>query len=38
MMAAYLAAAELINETHGRILLPIGAPSAREPGLRHAPA
>lgn len=38
MMAAYLAAAELINETHGRILLPIGAPRAREPSLGHQPA
>jgi succinate-acetate transporter protein len=29
LLAAYLAGAEVINETHGRILLPVGAPSAR---------
>jgi hypothetical protein len=29
VLAFYLAAAEVINETHGRALLPIGAPSAR---------
>jgi succinate-acetate transporter protein len=38
IVAAYLAAAELINETHGRILLPIGPPSVRAPSLRHVPA
>ena len=39
MLAFYLAAAEVINETHGRILLPVGAPSTAtsEPGLRHLP-
>jgi succinate-acetate transporter protein len=38
ILAAYLAAAELINETHGRVLLPIGPPSARAPSLRRVPA
>jgi succinate-acetate transporter protein len=41
MLAFYLAAAEIINETHGRIVLPIGAPSSplptSEPGLRGIP-
>jgi hypothetical protein len=30
-----LAAAEIINETHGRTVLPIGAPQARAPRM-HA--
>jgi succinate-acetate transporter protein len=40
-LAFYLAAAEVINETHGRTVLPIGAvaaPGARVAGLRHLPA
>jgi uncharacterized protein len=40
-LAFYLAAAEVINETHGRAVLPIGAPAApgaRFTGLRHRPA
>jgi uncharacterized protein len=37
MLAFYLAAAEVINETHGRTILPIGAPSAPEPSLRRLP-
>jgi succinate-acetate transporter protein len=28
LLAFYLAAAEVINETHGRVILPVGAPSA----------
>ena len=31
VLAFYLAAAEVINETHGRIVLPIGAPAIRPP-------
>ncbi len=39
-LAFYLAAAEVINETHGRAVLPIGAPASRAavilpPGLHH---
>jgi succinate-acetate transporter protein len=39
-LAFYLAAAEVINETHGRAMLPIGTPATRAavglpPGLRH---
>lgn len=30
-LAFYLAAAEVINETHGRVVLPIGAPPAAKP-------
>ena len=26
-LAFYLAAAEVINETHGRVVLPVGAPT-----------
>lgn len=37
-LAFYLAAAEVINETHGRIVLPIGAPAARVPSLLRQPA
>jgi succinate-acetate transporter protein len=36
--AFYLAAAEVINETHGRAVLPIGAPAGRSPVLRSLPA
>jgi uncharacterized protein len=35
LLAFYLAAAELINETHGRIILPIGSPTVAVAGLRH---
>jgi succinate-acetate transporter protein len=39
VLAFYLAAAEIINETHGRTVLPIGAPAAAKPaqpiGLRQ---
>jgi succinate-acetate transporter protein len=35
LLAFYLAAAELINETHGRIVLPIGSPTVAVAGLRH---
>jgi succinate-acetate transporter protein len=38
ILGFYLAAAEVINETHGRALLPVGAPSVREPSLRTLPA
>ena len=38
VFAFYLAAAEVINETHGHIVLPIGAPAAPEPSLRRQPA
>ena len=31
--ALYLAAAEVINETHGHVVLPIGASAAPKPGL-----
>jgi succinate-acetate transporter protein len=34
VLAFYLAAAEVINETHGKVVLPIGAPAAAEPSLR----
>jgi succinate-acetate transporter protein len=37
VLAFYLAAAEVINETHGHAVLPIGAPSAPEPALRQQP-
>jgi uncharacterized protein len=36
--AFYLAAAEMINETHGRVVLPIGAPAGRTPVLRSLAA
>jgi succinate-acetate transporter protein len=36
-LAFYLAAAEVINETHGRGVLPVGAPSAPLPRLRRLP-
>jgi hypothetical protein len=40
VLAFYLAAAEIINETHGRTVLPIGAPSPKVTapvgGLRQA--
>jgi hypothetical protein len=36
-LAFYLAAAEVINETHGHIVLPVGAPTARPIGV-HQPA
>jgi succinate-acetate transporter protein len=36
-LAFYLAAAEVINETHGRTVLPIGALTPPEPALRHLP-
>ena len=29
VLAFYLAAAEVINETHGRTVLPLGAPPAK---------
>ena len=29
VLAFYLAAAEIINETHGRAVLPIGAPAPK---------
>jgi succinate-acetate transporter protein len=35
-LAFYLAAAEVVNETHGRTVLPIGAPSAVVVGPRAA--
>jgi uncharacterized protein len=38
VLAFYLAAAELINETHGREVLPIGMPSAPAARLRRQPA
>jgi len=37
-LAFYLAAAEVINETHGRALFPVGMPSARVAPVRHQPA
>jgi succinate-acetate transporter protein len=38
-LAFYLAAAEVINETHGREVLPIGTPTAAaRPGALHLPA
>jgi succinate-acetate transporter protein len=37
-LAFYLAAAEVINETHGHSVLPIGAPAGRSPMLRSLPA
>ena len=37
-LAFYLAAAEIINETHGRALFPIGMPSAPVAPVRHQPA
>ncbi|MBW4091947.1 MAG: acetate uptake transporter [Proteobacteria bacterium] len=37
-LAFYLAAAEIINETHGRSVLPIGAPAARPTPILHQPA
>jgi uncharacterized protein len=33
VLAFYLAAAEIINETHGRTVLPIGAPAVRKPAV-----
>ncbi|MDE2580128.1 MAG: acetate uptake transporter [Rhodospirillales bacterium] len=36
VLAFYLAAAEIINETHGRTVLPIGARAAPASGLRQA--
>jgi succinate-acetate transporter protein len=38
ILAFYLAGAEVINETHGHIVLPVGAPTAAEPSLRRQPA
>ena len=35
-LAFYLAAAEIINEAHGRVVLPIGPPVAPVVGLREA--
>jgi succinate-acetate transporter protein len=35
VLAFYLAAAEVINETHGRTILPVGAPA---PAGVHKPA
>jgi succinate-acetate transporter protein len=32
-LAFYLAAAEVINETHGHAVLPVGAPQVAEPPL-----
>jgi succinate-acetate transporter protein len=37
ILAFYLAAAEVINETHGRTVLPIGAPSAPRASLLQLP-
>lgn len=37
-LAFYLAAAEIINETHGRTVLPVGAPGARVASLTPRPA
>jgi uncharacterized protein len=37
VLAFYLAAAEIINETHGHVVLPVGAP-ALAPRLRAGPA
>jgi uncharacterized protein len=37
-LAFYLAAAEVINEMHGRAVLPIGAPAAPTPRLHQRPA
>jgi succinate-acetate transporter protein len=37
-LAFYLAAAEVINETHGREVLPIGAPAAPRTSALHLPA
>jgi succinate-acetate transporter protein len=34
VLAFYLAAAEIINETHGRIVLPIGTPDDPKVTLR----
>jgi hypothetical protein len=38
VLAFYLAAAEIINETHGRTVLPIGAPHAHPARLHARPA
>jgi succinate-acetate transporter protein len=38
VLGFYLAAAEVINETHGRVVLPIGARSGPGPSLRPLPA
>ncbi len=38
VLAFYLAAAEVINETHGRTVLPIGLPTANLAGLQSRPA
>ncbi len=38
VLAFYLAAAEVINETHGRVVLPVGAPAVRETSMRTAAA
>jgi succinate-acetate transporter protein len=37
-LALYLAAAEMINETHGRVVLPIGTPAARAARTVQEPA
>jgi uncharacterized protein len=37
-LAFYLAAAEVINETHGREVLPVGAPAPAVPSALHLPA
>ncbi len=36
-LAFYLAAAEVINETHGHTVLPVGMPAAAKPALRPLP-
>ena len=38
VLAFYLAAAEVINETHGHTVLPIGARAAPEPVGQHKTA
>jgi uncharacterized protein len=35
LLAFYLAAAEIINEAHGRTLLPVGVPTVRLAGAPH---
>jgi succinate-acetate transporter protein len=37
VLAFYLAAAEIINETHDRTVLPIGIPAAARTPMRHLP-
>lgn len=38
ILAFYLAAAEVINETHGHVVLPVGAPIVQAPAMRTAAA